>query len=115
MSSPGAKPAAQITIPIHVETSDQASGEREGTFKSPWPKLRVALNDKVRWQIGAQQNFTLDFGGNSPFAESAITDSNFHTAVNKGIFHYTVAVTDHGSGKTWKIDHCPEFEVGDNS
>ena|ERR1700690_3791244 len=111
--------AARVTIPIEVQTSENAkSGVCKGTFTSPWPKVLVKVNDLVRWQIAKNQTFTLTFipckgtMARSPFKKVRVTgEDGFLQVVNPGHFHYKVSVT-HTNGAKWQIKHCPEFGVG---
>ena len=100
---------AQITIPIHVEHADQATGERAGTFKSPWPKLRVQSGAQVQWQPEPGFTFVVDFGTVSPFNTKVINDSQFYTANGTGTFKYSVTVTHTASGRTFSVD--PDLDV----
>ena len=107
-----------VTIPIHVETRDNPGVGRGGSFTSPPPKIKVKQYDEIKWQITAGQTFELNFsnydpsGPPTPFDVSQITDSDFHTAVNEGLFHYTVVVKDTNGNKLGEIKHCPEVGVG---
>jgi hypothetical protein len=108
-----------VTVPIHLETNDNPGVGRMGTFTSPPPKLSVKKGDLIKWQITAGQTFQLDFasytpGPSSPFAQSTITDSDFHEVVvdPPGLFHYTVIVKDTSGNELGKIAHCPEVGVG---
>ncbi len=106
-----------VAVPIQLETTDNPGKGRKGTFTSPPAKISLKQYDEIKWQITGGQTFELNFssysgsGESSPFADNPITDSEFHTAVNEGLFHYTVTVKDAGGNELGTIAHCPEVGV----
>ena len=112
---------AHKTLRIVVH-SDNNNGEKHGTFTGPPPKMRVDLNDLVRWNLQVVPNdagatFEITFPGpSSPFLDAngrpilSITDSQELPAVTEALFHYSVTVT--AKGGRFQIRHCPELEVG---
>jgi plastocyanin len=99
----------QVTVPIHMEHVDLATGEQKGTFKSPWPKLTIKSGTQVQWQNEAGFTFLVDFGNTSPFPQQQITDSNYYTATGTGTFKYSVTATHTASGFSSSVD--PDLDV----
>jgi hypothetical protein len=119
MATSKVTPGARVTIPIKVETQDNAkTGARKGTFTAPWPKTQVKVGDVVRWQAAEGQTFVIRFTAydgteaRSPFSKIQLTDKDdYAQVVTPGDFHYKVSVIDPKAGK-FAITHCPEFSVG---
>jgi hypothetical protein len=118
MAAPAHTPvprALRITV-----YQDDNNGQKNGTFTGPPPKMRVDLNDTMKWDLDvvpADKNatFEINFDGFSwPFAGSPapITGgTGALQAVNEGLYHYAVKVTT-SAGTVFRIDQCPEAQVG---
>jgi len=108
---------ATLHIQIHAHTADQGNGEKEGTFTLPHPLIKVYRDQMVQWELTGHPNtftFVVQFTGLSPFPGVYKIDQNTGPlmASASGHYHYQIQVTDSGTGKTYSISNCPEFDVG---
>lgn len=107
-----------ITLGIEVLRKDDGEDEDsllEGTFKQPFPWVRIKTGACVRWRIRRGHRgdkFTLRFINGSPFADRPeVTESTEPLRVTqKGRFKYEVDVVDGRTGKKYSILHCPVFD-----
>jgi hypothetical protein len=109
-------------IPIDVVKEDQGP-LLSGTFKQPYPLVRVKQNTEVAWRLnyadndagadpGARDSFIVSFVDRSPFREKVLSDrTGPMTAVHMGSFHYQVFVRDGATGVVYAIQHCPVMQV----
>ncbi len=105
-----------LIIHIDVARADNGNAEKKGTFKEPWPLVKVANPTYIQWRIknGKQKDsFIVSFPNGSPFP--GVTAINQATApleaCIEGEYHYQVFVTDGDSGEIFPIHNCPELNV----
>jgi hypothetical protein len=117
MAAPGNAPVSRaLRITVY---QDDGNGQKHGTFTGPPPKMRVNVNDPMKWDVDVvpadkDATFEVNFQGFSwPFAGNPvpITDNKERQAVNEGLYHYAVKVTT-SAGTVFRIDQCPEADVG---
>jgi hypothetical protein len=104
---------AIIEIDVIREDQDSLLG---GTFKQPYPLVRVRQKTNVLWRlIKADENdrFIVSFSNGSPFeGVSAVSDRTGPLpAVNIGSFHYQVFVVAGSSREVYAVHRCPQMEV----
>ena len=103
-------------INIQVHESHHPSGENEGTFLEPHPKIKVSAGGSVNFNlINDGAAFRVRFNGfQSPFVSGALdidrNNANQTISQTPGRYHYSIQVTK--DGKAWSIDNCPELDVG---
>jgi hypothetical protein len=104
-----------VRINVHVLENDAASGERQGTFVEPHPKVIILPGDSVSWHVINQGAvFRIVFSGfASPFVngERSISDEAPRVLDLLGLYHYAVQVKT-ARGLTYQIKDCPQLEVG---
>lgn len=113
-------PKGKSTMVIHIDVArdnnpDQGQ-EKRGTFKEPWPLIRIRPNTNVEWQVKngkARDSFLVTFTNGTPFPNvTAINGSTGPLAATvEGSFHYQVYLTDGDSSEVFPIHRCPELQV----
>lgn len=107
---------APMTIHIDVTRAHNPNAERKGTFKEPWPLVKLVTNTDVEWQVKngkLRDTFVVSFPNGSPFpGVTAINQATGAlTASNEGNYHYQVFLTDGDTGELYSIHNCPEIEI----
>jgi hypothetical protein len=92
-----------VTIHIHVTP--------DGSFTTPPPLQMVRRETEVSFRSDQGYKFVVKFLGTSPFEDFLIQDERPRSAINKGQFHYSVAVFDTVHQKVGLIAGCPELDV----
>jgi hypothetical protein len=98
------------------EGDKDEGGLKAGTFKLPFPWLKVALGTSVQWKIKHghhEDKFRIVFPNGSPFPNRTEVDecTEALTATISGVFSYQVFVTDGMTGTVYKIDRSPIFDT----
>ena len=103
---------------IHIEVTRSHNGDHEqkGTFKQPWPKVRVKPGTDILWKVQNgrdKDTFVVNFPNGSPFDGVSAINHNTRAlpAVKSGQFHYQVFVTDGDDGVVYPIHGCPEMDI----
>jgi hypothetical protein len=107
------------------DDDDDTETLKKGTFREPFPLVRIKPGTHVEWRIRQNGNahtgdifvvgFT--FAEGSPFEDNVTLISNRtgpKEATAKGLFHYTLIVIDGQTGTPYSIGNCPILEVNDN-
>jgi hypothetical protein len=102
-------------LQIDVLREDQGPLQ-SGTFKQPYPFVRVRRGTNVQWQLTKtddRDTFIVSFSNGSPFEGiTAISDRTGPLpAVHIGSFHYQVFVAEATSGRVYAVHHCPQMHV----
>jgi hypothetical protein len=105
-------------IQIEVVREDQGR-LLSGTFKQPYPLVRVKQFTEVQWQLNKadeRDTFIVSFAHGSPFEGiTAVSDRTGPLkAVHRGSFHYQVFVLEAISGRVYAVHRCPEMHVDDD-
>ena len=117
-----------MTIDIEVTRKDDDE-LLKGSFKQPFPLVRIAPGTQVSWQVvngSEHDSFILSFRDGSPFPGVTAISGGCQKrdyddddepksapllAKTEGDFHYEVFVTDGQTGEVFSIQNCPHIRV----